>query len=366
MISSKTIKQQYKILFRKSLLQWHTIQNTRVMPWKGETDAYKIWLSEIILQQTRVQQGWQYYQRFVEHYPTIDQLARAADNEVFKLWEGLGYYSRCKNLLFTARYIAFELNGKFPDTYETILQLKGVGPYTAAAIASFAFHLPHAVVDGNVYRVLSRYFGVETPIDETAGKQFFTGLAANCLDDQQPAAYNQAIMDFGATICLPANPLCPQCPLQPGCVAYLEKKVNRLPVKTKVLQKKDRWFTYFIIEQNGKVLVRQRTEKDIWQNLHEFYLHTTAEPPDWAAATAQQFLQKIFGKPVIIQNIAAPIRQQLTHQTVYLSFIRATLNSGIDLPSGYFWQDKTQLNELAFPKTLAQVLRRKAVPVLLF
>ena len=366
MTSIAKTEQKSKVVFRKSLLLWHEKQNTRQMPWKGETDAYKIWLSEIILQQTRVQQGWQYYQRFVEHYPTVEQLAQATDNEVFKLWEGLGYYSRCKNLLFTAQYIAFELGGKFPDTYETILQLKGVGPYTAAAIASFAFNLPHAVVDGNVYRVLSRYFGVETPVDETTGKQFFAALAADCLDDKRPAAYNQAIMDSGATICVPATPLCQRCPLQQTCIAYRENRVAQLPVKTKVLQKKNRWFTYFIIEHNGKVLVRQRTEKDIWQHLHEFYLQTFAQAPDWTAATAQQFLQEALGKPVTVENIAAPIRQQLTHQTVYLHFIRASLLAGIHLPPGYFWQDKARLSELAFPKTLAEMLRKKAVPTLLF
>jgi A/G-specific adenine glycosylase len=360
------IEQKSKILFKKRLLQWHIQQNKRLMPWKGETDAYKIWLSEIILQQTRVQQGWQYYQRFVEHYPTINQLASAADNEVFKLWEGLGYYSRCKNLLFTARYIAFELNGKFPDTYETILQLKGVGPYTAAAIASFAFNLPHAVVDGNVYRVLSRYFGIHTPIDGTVGKQLFSKLATDCLDEKQPAAYNQAIMDFGATICVPANPLCQQCPLQTNCVAYQQKLVALLPVKTKILQKRDRWFTYFIIELTGSILVRLRTEKDIWQNLHEFYLQTSTEVPEWTAATVKQFLHTQLNETFEVTGISAPIRQQLTHQTVFITFIRVVSENAFHLPPGYFWQPKSRMHELAFPKTLREVLQQNFVPSLLF
>ena len=204
------------------------------------------------------------------------------------------------------------------------------------------------------------------PLMKLRENNFFAALATDCLDHQLPAAYNQAIMDFGATICVPANPLCRQCPLQSGCIAYSEKKVNALPVKTKTLLKKDRWFTYLIIEWNGKLLLRKRTEKDIWQNLHEFYLHNSASAPDWTAATAQQFLEIAFGKPVTIQQIDAPVRQQLTHQTVYLHFIRATLNSKIEVPPGYFWQDKTGLNELAFPKTLAQVLKKKALPTLLF
>ena len=177
------------------------------MPWKGEKDPYKIWLSEIILQQTRVEQGWRYYENFIERYPTIQQLAGAKDEHVFKLWEGLGYYNRCKNLLFTARFITKENEGKFPHQYEDILALKGVGPYTAAAISSFAFNQPYAVVDGNVFRVLSRIFDVETPIDSSEGKKIFTDIAFSQLDTKEPGAFNQAIMDFGATICKPALPV---------------------------------------------------------------------------------------------------------------------------------------------------------------
>jgi len=212
--------------------------NNRAMPWKGEKDAYKIWLSEIILQQTRVEQGWDYYNRFIERFPQIQLLADAKDEEVFKLWEGLGYYSRCKNLLATARFITQEKRGIFPSAYKDILHLKGVGPYTAAAIASFAFNLPHAVVDGNVSRVLSRFFGIATPIDSTAGKQEFTALAQALLDQQSPGIYNQAIMDFGATICKPQLPLCADCPLQAECTAFQTGKISDLPVKEKKLQKK--------------------------------------------------------------------------------------------------------------------------------
>ena len=195
-----------KKYFSKRLLHWNKIQNKRAMPWKGEKDPYKIWLSEIILQQTRVEQGWNYYNRFVSTFPNIKKLAAAPEEKVFKLWEGLGYYTRCKNLIATAKFIAKEKQGEFPNAYNEILDLKGVGPYTAAAIASFAFNLPHAVVDGNVFRVLARFFGIETATDSTTGKKLFSGLAEELLDKKLPGIYNQAIMDFGAMICKPKNP----------------------------------------------------------------------------------------------------------------------------------------------------------------
>src|SRR5579859_4925347 len=209
-----------KIDFTKTLLGWNSSGNFREMPWKGEKDPYKVWLSEVILQQTRVQQGWAYYEKFINAFPTIHDLAVAPEQQIFKLWEGLGYYSRCRNLIATAKKIDAEYNGRFPSSYEEILALKGIGPYTAAAIASFAFGLPHAVVDGNVTRVLSRYFGNSTPIDTVAGKKLYTELADVLLDKGQPDSYNQAIMDFGATICLPRNPLCADCVQQAGCQAW--------------------------------------------------------------------------------------------------------------------------------------------------
>jgi A/G-specific adenine glycosylase len=201
-------------VFTEKLLDWNNNNNKRSMPWKGEKDPYKIWLSEIILQQTRVEQGLSYYQSFITNFPTVYDLAKAPDEKVFKLWEGLGYYSRCKNLIASAKFIVNDLNGKFPDTFETIVALKGVGPYTASAIASFAFNQPYAVVDGNVQRVLSRYFGISTPVDTSAGKKLYQHLAESLLDINVAGLYNQAIMDFGAIICKPQNPLCTQCPQQ--------------------------------------------------------------------------------------------------------------------------------------------------------
>ena len=366
MSNNLVISAPRKILFQKALLTWHTEKNTRQMPWKGEKDPYKIWLSEIILQQTRVQQGWQYYERFVQTYPTITDLAKAEDDAVFKLWEGLGYYSRCRNLLATARYIAFELAGKFPNNYEEIIQLKGVGPYTAAAIASFAFGLPHAVVDGNVYRVLARWFGVDLPIDLPAGKLFFSHLANDCLDATQPAAYNQSIMDFGATVCTPAAPQCGKCPLQPECVAYQNNLVNKLPVKTKTLQKTTRWFTYFIIRYQGSIVVRKRLEKGIWQDLHQFYLHESDAAMDWNRNTATDWIQNQLGTSVVINDISVPIRQQLTHQTLIITFVQVIVTGNLQLPAGYFLQKEEKITALAFPKTLKEVLQQQYLPTLPF
>ncbi|HEY0272663.1 MAG TPA: A/G-specific adenine glycosylase, partial [Chitinophaga sp.] len=268
------------------------------MPWKGEKDPYRIWLSEIILQQTRVEQGWPYYERFVQAYPTITHLARAADDEVFRLWQGLGYYARCRNMLAAAREIAHTFHGRFPNTYESILALPGIGAYTAAAIASFAFGLPHAVLDGNVYRVLARYFGIQTPSDSTEGKKEFTQLAGELLDKTQAAAYNQAIMDFGAVVCKPQLPECNTCPLSPQCVALHTGQAYRLPVKTKKLVIRQRFFYYMILIYNKQVYIRKRVEKDIWQNLHEFILVELPCPVTQAELLASQaFRQALPGVP---------------------------------------------------------------------
>ena len=271
--------------FANLLAKWNLEQNTRQMPWKGEKDPYKIWLSEIILQQTRVEQGLAYYNKFIQSFPDIHKLARAKDEKLFKLWEGLGYYTRCRNLLATARYISKEMKGKFPDNYEEIKSLKGIGPYTAAAISSFAFNQPYAVVDGNVFRVLARIFGINKPVDSTEGKKYFTTLANELLDKKKPGLYNQAIMDFGAVVCKPAVPLCNQCVFKKHCAAFFNGKVKALPVKEKKITIRKRWFYYLIIEYKGqpdsyRVAIRQRTDKDIWQSLYEFPLiETNGELP---------------------------------------------------------------------------------------
>lgn len=337
------------------------------MPWKGEKDPYKIWLSEVILQQTRVAQGMQYYNNFVTRYPTIRKLAKAPDQDVFKLWEGLGYYNRCKNLLFTARQIVNDRKGIFPDQYEQILELKGVGPYTAAAIASFAYNLPYAVVDGNVFRVLSRYFGIDEPIDSARGKQLFIELAQRVLSKQEAGLYNQAIMDFGATVCKPMAPACSICPLQKYCTAFKEGTVNRLPVKEKTLLRKHRWFYYFLFEHQGKILVNLRKGKDIWQNLYEFYLLETEEQVKWDETAVKTWLQEQIGiGNAAIQQVSPLFSQQLTHQQIKGQFIRVTLSSIPPFLSHYEWREANRLKELAFPKFVNSYLDLPVMQQLLF
>jgi len=326
------------------------------MPWKGEKDPYKIWLSEIILQQTRVDQGWAYYDRFVSTFPNIKKLAAAPDEKVFKLWEGLGYYTRCKNLIATAKFIAKEKQAKFPDTYDEILSLKGIGPYTAAAIASFAFNLPYAVVDGNVFRVLSRFFGIDTPVDSSSGKKIFTELAETLLDKRQPGIYNQAIMDFGAVICKPQNPLCGSCPLKTRCIALLQDKVDVLPVKTGKLIKKQRWLYYLIIGYNGKIYVKKRGPKKIWENLYEFVLLETDRSFSFEEIKRSEFFKSIIGKikPVIL-DVSKMYKQQLTHQTIHGSFIQLTVKTEPSLKD-YKAVTYKEMKQLPFPKFITGYL----------
>jgi A/G-specific adenine glycosylase len=343
--------------FKRILLAWNQEKNLRQMPWKGETDPYKIWLSEIILQQTRVEQGLKYYESFIYHFPALCDLARAADAKVFKLWEGLGYYSRCKNLLATARLVCKEMKGVFPNTYETILQLKGVGPYTAAAIASFAYNLPHAVVDGNVFRVLARVFGIATPTDSVAGKKEFTALAEELLDKKQPAIYNQAIMDFGATVCKPQNPACATCPFAKKCYAFQNSQTAALPVKEKTIAVKKRWFYYFICSNHKEVFIRQRPAGDVWENLHDFVLAETEGPVTVNAA----FIKKSLAAQGIragftVTETSAIYRQKLTHQHLEAVFLRVTLSAAAP-KAPFFAVALKKLDSYAFPGLINDYLR---------
>jgi len=338
--------------FTQLLLKWHKNENSRSMPWKGEKDPYRIWLSEIILQQTRVEQGWAYYEKFITEFPTIEDLARAPEQKVFKCWEGLGYYSRCRNLIATAHKIVSDYGGKFPADYESIHALKGIGPYTAAAISSFAFNLPHAVVDGNVLRVLSRYTGDATPIDTTAGKKKYTALAGQLLDKGQPGIYNQAIMDFGAVVCKPQNPLCASCILRKSCQAYCTESVGELPVKEKVLRKRSRWFYYFMVETpDKKVYIRQRSKGDIWADLFELVGWETEEPAYPEDILRGPAAGRVFGKQSLtVKYISKVYRQELTHQTIQGQFFTIQLTRPLPSLKDYLLVDKEKLNEYPFPK----------------
>lgn len=301
--------------FVKGLLAWAKTAE-RPLPWKYIKNPYYIWLSEILLQQTRAEQGLPYYEKFVARFPTVKDLAMASEDEVLKHWEGLGYYARARNLHKAAKYIFNELNGEFPQTHEEILALSGVGEYTAAAIASFAFNLPYAVVDGNVYRVLSRFFGIKSAIDTTQGKKEFATLAQRLLDKENAGFYNQAIMDFGATHCMPKNPLCTTCPLQNQCRAYAENLVHILPIKEKKISKKNRIFYYFVYQFEGNILIKKRAAGDVWEGLYDFPMIEQSEAID---------LDKIMTfSPLEIQGdsqIIGPFKQVLTHQQIAGFFI---------------------------------------------
>jgi A/G-specific adenine glycosylase len=342
----------------KRLLAWHTSKNTRAMPWKGEKDPYKIWLSEIILQQTRVEQGWDYYNRFVDRFPSIGDLAFASDQEVFKMWEGLGYYSRCKNLLHTARAIVSEYHSIFPKTYEQILGLKGIGTYTAAAIGSFAFGLPYAVVDGNVLRVLARVFGIAEPVDNNSGKKTLTILADQLLDRKNPGLYNQAIMDFGAVICKPAAPLCGDCPFKKNCKAFQNDLVDQLPVKGKKMARKKRWFYYIIVENEGHVLVRERNKKDIWKHLNEFFLVEAGQKQSPAKIMQHASAQALFkGLTPVLIKVSAEHRQVLTHQEINGKFLHVKAMGKMDIPEDYIWISSKEIKKIPFPKFILSYLK---------
>lgn len=339
--------------FTVNLLKWNAGENQRQMPWKGEKDPYRIWLSEIMLQQTRVEQGWNYYNRFIETFPTVQHLARAEDNSVFKLWEGLGYYSRCRNLLATARHICETFDGKFPNTYEALLKLKGIGPYTAAAIASFAFSEPKAVVDGNVQRVLARYFGISVPINSASGKKIYQELAQSLIDPDRPDIYNQAIMDFGALICKPQAPLCLSCPQQRECQAFNLKQVKNLPVKESKAPKKQRWFHYFLLETESSIFIRQRLQKDIWQHLYEFMLIETSA----GSIDPYLMLKDVLGdvQYSIIQNDKV-FKQVLSHQIIQARFIRVSLPENAE-PKGLMRIPRADLEKFPFPKIITGYLK---------
>ena len=331
-------------------MQWHHEDNLRALPWKQENDPYKIWLSEIILQQTRAEQGLPYYLKFIENYPTIKELAAANDEEVFRLWQGLGYYNRCKNLLTTARFIAKKLNGKFPTTFVEILQLKGVGIYTAAAIASFAFNLPHAVVDGNVNRVLSRFFGIDIPFDTTGGKKYFAQLAQELLDTKNSAAYNQAIMDLGATVCKPKNPKCTNCLLQKNCFAFEKELTEALPLKSKKIQVKHRRFNYYILKCGNNIFIQKRTEKDIWQYLYEPFLVEENNPSLQKVLSGLSFQTK--------PKEIGMSKQRLTHQIIEATFYLAEVKKMERISKNGQWVTVEDLKKYAFPKTVVSFFKK--------
>ena len=325
--------------FTTTILQWFS-ENGRALPWRETRDPYAIWLSEIILQQTRIEQGRPYWERFMQRWPTVEALAEASEDEVLREWQGLGYYSRARNLHQAAKQIL--ARGGFPTTLDGLRKLKGVGDYTAAAIGSFAFGLPAAVVDGNVYRVLARHYGIATPINTTEGKKEFAALAQSLLPGLSGFSgrsglsvygeYNQALMDFGATQCTPQSPQCPSCPLQETCVAFREGRISELPVKQRTLKVKERHLTYIYIRYNGETALRRRPAGDIWQGLYEPLL--TDRVP--------------CGAVLLRQNV----KHVLTHRVLYADFWLWKPAERPQLPEGYFWTPESDLDRYAVPRLI--------------
>ena len=301
--------------FSNRVIYWY-LQNDRDLPWRKTKNPYFIWLSEIMLQQTRVHQGLSYFKTFTKEFPTVFDLANASESKVLKLWQGLGYYSRARNLHYSAKYIAKDLNGQFPSTYEEIKKLKGVGDYTASAISSICFDEPQAVVDGNVYRVLSRYFGIKTAINSSAGIKEFKELAQTLIDSKQPGSYNQAIMDFGALHCKPQNPLCETCPLNDSCIALATKTIKELPVKKKKNKIKKRYFNYLVfISENNKTMLKERKGKGIWQGLFEFPLLETEK----SVSKDEITIHLSSNESTVLFN-EKEIVHKLSHQHLYTKF----------------------------------------------
>lgn len=318
--------------FSNSLIQWY-LQNKRDLPWRNTLSPYHIWLSEIMLQQTRVAQGLPYFLSFTASFPTVFDLANADEEQVLKLWQGLGYYSRARNLHGTAKYIAFELKGNFPENYNDLLKLKGVGEYTAAAIASFSYNEAVPVVDGNVFRVLSRYFDIETDIASSGAKKEFIELAKELMPNDNPAIFNQAIMEFGALQCVPKNPDCEKCVLNSGCLALQKRKVGQLPVKLKKTKVRNRYFNYLIFsDENQEHIIRKRVEKGIWHNLYEFPVIETESDLDFETIAAMIFEKyesntEILSIKPLNQNV---ILHKLSHQHLYIRFYKIDVKGALE------------------------------------
>ncbi|WP_194775224.1 A/G-specific adenine glycosylase [Pararhodonellum marinum] len=311
--------------FTQVLLGWYP-NHKRELPWRDIKDPYKIWLAEIILQQTRVAQGLPYFERFIHKYPTVQDLACAPEEEIMRLWQGLGYYSRARNLHACAKEVVSRHNGNFPDSFEKLLQLKGIGRYTAAAIASFAFLEPMGVVDGNVFRVISRYFGISEDIGSASGRKVFEDLVNQAISKERPDEFNQAIMEFGALQCVPKNPDCPSCPLAPGCFAFQKNMVSQFPVKEKRIKISHRHFMYFYITCADFTIVRHREAGDIWQGLHDFPLEEMSNNLSVDFESSQIFHSLLNLDPNVYFNPESSYRHLLTHQRIQANFVHIKVN----------------------------------------
>ncbi len=338
--------------FSEKLIVWYN-QNKRDLPWRKTTDPYQIWLSEIILQQTRVDQGLAYFNKFVKKHPNVHSLAQSSEKDILNLWQGLGYYSRARNLHFTAKYISNELNGEFPTEHKDILSLKGVGEYTAAAIASFSYEQPYPVIDGNVYRVLSRIFGVETPIDSSEGKKVFKKLALELIDTKNPDTYNQSIMEFGALQCTPKKPNCESCPYLLECFAYKNDIINELPKKEKKIKQRNRYFNYLVINNEEDIYLNERKEKDIWQGLFDFPMFESNKPITEFPLLDNQFKSL----ELTLKSQSPEFKHILSHQKIYATFWMVSSNKPRSIDPKFVKIPLKEINNYPVPKLIDNYLK---------
>ena len=337
-----------------TLINWYE-ENHRDLPWRNNPTPYEVWLSEVILQQTRVNQGMDYYLRFTEKWPTVLALAQASEEEVLKIWQGLGYYSRARNLHYCANQVVKQYKGKFPADFEKLKHLKGIGDYTAAAIASIAFNLPYAVVDGNVYRVLARLFDINTPINNNEGQKLFTQLADELLNKNQPGLHNQAMMEFGALHCTPKNPNCLLCPLQAQCLAFAHQTVMLRPVKLAKTKITTRYFNYLILRINSSLYLHKRNDNDIWKNLYDFPCIESQTPMSVEEViTSEAFLQLIENKPFTIIKSSPVFTHKLTHRTLLAQFIEIKLEQELlqIQTKDLFLTRETELGSFPIPRLI--------------
>lgn len=345
--------------FSSILIDWYE-QDHRSLPWRDTRDPYKIWLSEIILQQTRVDQGLPYYLKFVAAYPTVQDLARATQDEVLKLWQGLGYYSRARNLQKAAQQVTEHHDGVFPADYKALIELAGVGPYTAAAIASFAFQLPHAVVDGNVYRVLSRYFDVDLPINKPKGQKHFAALAQEVLDTSRPDLHNQAIMEFGARQCTPKNPDCMFCPLNESCASHAVGRVQERPVKEGKTAVKKVWMDYLFVESPEGIAVRKRADKGIWSGLYDFPLIEGEKETSRREAQSSEAWRSILDPEAKVLSVTEGIVHRLSHRLLHVRFWRVKSARKPDFP-GIVLVDREELPNFAVPVVIHEWMKTQGL-----
>lgn len=345
------------------LIKWYDY-NKRELPWRETKDPYRIWISEIILQQTRVIQGYEYYIRFIDTFPDVVSLANAEEEEVLKLWQGLGYYSRARNLHAAAKTVATLHNGIFPTEYKDVLALKGIGEYTAAAITSFAYNLPYAVVDGNVFRFLSRLFGIDTPIDTTQGKKEFTNLATELLNKKNPGAHNQAIMEFGALQCTPTSPKCNECPLVDICIAYSQNTITKLPVKQGKTKVKERFFNYLDIRYGSNIYLNKRIGNDIWKNLYELPLIETDSKLNLEDLQNTPDFRKLFEKAgnIKIQQMGLTLKHVLSHRIIYATFYRIEVEDDITIKEQYTKTDAAQLSDFPISRLVDRYFEQVSEP----